>query len=109
MDFPFSDALSSYVQSNHTPHPQPNRSVGFAHEIYHSIIKIRQQPNLLSSRGQSPRYSSLQRQLVPSPVRRGKVRMGGFMVLGKIKFMKFVEPPSPSTLSHLVGEGVDCR
>ncbi|EGQ77135.1 hypothetical protein HMPREF9418_1361 [Neisseria macacae ATCC 33926] len=32
MDFPFSDDLSSYVQSNHTPHPQPNRSVGFAHE-----------------------------------------------------------------------------
>jgi len=27
-------------------------------------------------RGRSPRYDLLQRQLVPSPVRRGKVRMG---------------------------------
>ena len=29
------------------------------------------------------------------------------MILGKIKFMQLVEPPSPPTLSHLVGEGVD--
>lgn len=29
------------------------------------------------------------------------------MVLGKIKFMQLVEPPSAPTLSHLVGEGVD--
>ncbi len=31
------------------------------------------------------------------------------MVLGKIKFMQLVEPPSPPTLSHLMGEGVDGR
>ena len=33
--------------------------------------------------------------LVPSPVRRGKVRMGGFAALGKIKFAQHIEPPSP--------------
>ena len=33
--------------------------------------------------------------LVPSPVRRGKVRMGGFVALGKIKFEQPIEPPSP--------------
>ena len=30
-------------------------------------------------RGQSPRYGLLQRQFVPSPVRRGKVRMGAVL------------------------------
>ena len=34
--------------------------------------------------------------LVPSPVRRGKVRMGGgFAALGKIKLVRPIEPPSP--------------
>ena len=33
--------------------------------------------------------------LVPSPVRRGKVRMGGFAALGKIKFVQPIEPLSP--------------
>ncbi|WP_159069402.1 hypothetical protein [Neisseria sicca] len=35
---------------------EATRSVGFAHETYHLKIRIRQQSNLLSSRGQSPRY-----------------------------------------------------
>ena len=55
-------------------------SVGFAHKTYHLTIQIRQQPNGYPfrhlSRGQSPCYSLLQQQSVPSPVRRGKVRMG---------------------------------
>ena len=53
-------------------------SVGFAHEIYHPIIKIRQQPNghpfWLSFRGQSPRYSLPQGNLSPPPFEGGSLR-----------------------------------
>ena len=45
-------------------------------------------------------------ELVPSPVWRGKVRMGEFWGLGnKIKFVQFAEPPSPAGRERGWGAG----
>ena len=54
--------------------------MGFAHEIYHLTIQIRQQPNghpfRHLSRGQSPRYPLQQQQPVPSPSGGGRLGWG---------------------------------
>ena len=47
------------------------RSVGFAHDM-----NVRIPPNLDGYMADFVGYGLLQRQLIPSPVRRGKVRMG---------------------------------
>ena len=89
---------TSFIQS--TQAWDNSSSVGFAHEINKNTAILRM--NIQQVSWAKPTLLVVQqRQLVPSPVRRGKARMGvasrldGFATLGKIKFVQPIEPPSP--------------